>query len=318
MKTQSGTELVVCLGHGGEDPTYARAHALWRFYASHFPDISFLFVRDSNELRHGEVRHDGHSLVVGIDANFGVGLHQEHQRMIYRQIAVYEFLLRSRQRPFYVYQSTITSVVDFRGVQAMLELLPDKACYAGMPGRMATPADLEGLTFACGTNGIFSSDLLTLMRDRYVAGHPYADLPQDLWQALVLQDIPRIALPFFSFVTQRSAAQIGPPLAEMTRRLIGGGHYHFRVSTGNDPNDPQARANRDPWIMLEVMKGVLSCTPPAGVFERLQQDLTLSLATKNGKTMAAYGEDNFFTGTRRFPLDDTEAELIYPDLKAPA
>ena len=40
-------DLIVCLGDGPELPVYARARALWQFYASHFPNIQFLVTTHS-------------------------------------------------------------------------------------------------------------------------------------------------------------------------------------------------------------------------------------------------------------------------------
>lgn len=320
-------DLIVCLGYGPELPVYARARALWQFYASHFPNIKFYFVREATDLGCGEVRFDGHDVVVGIGNKFrpsgadaagyaetGVWSNVENQRSVFRQVCFYDFLLRSQEKPFFVYQSTITSVVDFRSVLAIMDTLPTRLCYSGMPGIMTGPPEIKGLSFACGTNGIISSDLLLEMRNRYEPGHAYTNLPQDLWQALVLEEVPRIALPFFSFVNPRS--DVGPDsnVAEMTRRLLAHGHYHFRVKSDSAAAGLAAREDIDPWIMLEVMKTILASQHSTDAALGLKERLTRSLNPNNGQTMTAYGEEKFFTGPRDFPLNDTETETLYPDL----
>ena len=320
-------DLIVCLGYGPELPVYARARALWQFYASHFPSIQFYFVREATDLGCGEIRFDGHDVVIGIGDKFrpsgsdaagyaetGVWSNIENQRSVFRQVSFYDYLLRSRDAPFYVYQSTITSVVDFRSVLAIMDTLPATQCYSGMPGIMTGPPEIKGLSFACGTNGIISSDLLATMRNRYEPGHAFTNLPQDLWQALVLQDVPRIALPFFSFVNPRADVGIDSNVAEMTRRLLAHGHYHFRVKSDSAAAGLAAREDIDPWIMLEVMKTVLASQHSTDAALGLKERLTRSLNPNNGETMTAYGEEKFFSGPRDFPLNDTETESLYPDL----
>lgn len=218
---QGRHNLIVCLGYGDNLPVYLRSRALWEFFISHYPNIQVIFTRDTDKLGRGEVQHNGHDLLfgVGLDpligtteqpgyAATGIWSQNENRRQIYRQIALYDYLLRTRSQPFYVYQATITSVVDFRGLFAVLDQMPATGCYAGMPGRVATPSEYADLTFACGTNSLFSSDLVTLMRDRYDPNHPYATLPNDIWQALILHDIPRIPLLFSASSSRASLVPI--------------------------------------------------------------------------------------------------------------
>lgn len=318
--------LIVFFGYGDEMPVFVRARALWEFFISHYPNVRAIFVRETEKLDRGEVQHNGHDLLIGIGgdtspgalerngyAATGVWSANENGRAIYRQMAVYDYLLRTHDRPFYVYQSTITSVVDLRGLLAALEHLPETGCYAGMPGRLATPAEYEGLTFVCGTNSLFSSDVVRTMRERYDPAHVYATLPNDIWQALILHDVPRIPMAFFSFIKPRRQGEPHEDVRALTRRLLHDGHFHFRIKTTSEQEGLGKREDVDPWIMLRIMEEILANNPEPGVNLRLMEQLKTSAATSNG-TMRAYGDAGFFTSARRYPLNDVEAPLVYPEL----
>jgi hypothetical protein len=328
FKDTGHPDLVVFFGYGDELPVFMRARALWQFFISHYPNVRAIFVRETEALGRGEVMSNGHDLLVGIGgdqapgtlerhgyASTGTWSPSENGRAIYRQMAIYDYLLRSHDRPFYVYQSTITSVVDFRGLFALLETMPKTRCYAGMPGRLNNPPELDGLTFVCGTNSLFSSDMLALMRSRYDPDHMYATLPNDIWQALILHDIPRISMPFFSFIKPRSDGGRNGKVREMAKRLLDQGHYHFRIKTTSADAGLGAREDIDPWIMLKVMEAILDSHPSTQANLQLVERLLGSVNPGNGKTLCAFNEDGFFSGPRRFPLDDIEAEMFYADLK---
>jgi hypothetical protein len=320
-------DLIVFFGYGDELPVFVRARALWQFFISHYPNVRAIFVRETDKLGRGEIESNGHDLLVGIGgylepgklerngyAATGKWSPSENGRAIYRQMAVYDYLLRTHEHPFYLYTSTITSVVDFRGLFALMDSMPKTGCYAGMPGRLTNPPELDGLTFACGTNSLFSRDMMELLRNRYDPSHTYATLPNDIWQALVLQDIPRTLLPFFSFVKPRADISHDNNISVLTKRLLEQGHFHFRIKTTSAEAGYGAREDTDPWIMLKVMEAILDSHPPVQSNRQLIEKLAVMTNPKNGKTLSAYGEDGFFNGARDFPLNDLEAEIIYPDL----
>jgi hypothetical protein len=320
-------ELIVIFTYGDELPVFIRARALWQFFISHYPNVKPLFVRETEKLGRGEVQLNDYDLLIGIGGNqspgtlesngyaaTGIWSASENGRCIYRQMAIYDYLLRTHNTPFYVYQSTITSVIDFRGLFALMDMMPKSACYAGMPGRMVTPIEYEGLTFVCGTNSLFSSDMLTLMRNRYNQDHLYATLPNDVWQALILHDIERIPMPFFSFIKPRADGGHNNNISILTKRLLNQGHYHFRVKTTSADAGYGLREDIDPWIMLKIMEAILETDSLAESNRQLIDKLVLSVAANNGKTLTAFNENNFFSGPRDFPLNDIEAEIIYLDL----
>lgn len=319
-------DLIVSFAYGDELPVFVRARALWEFFMSHYPNVRAVFYRETEKLGRGEVMHNGHDLMIGIGgdtspgalerngyAATGVWSANENGRAIYRQMALYDYLLRTHDRPFYLYQSTITSVVDLRGLLAALEHVPRTGCYAGMPGRLNTPAEYEGLNFICGTNSLFSSDVMRLMRERYDPNHVYATLPNDIWQALVLQEVPRIPMPFFSFIQPRRQGEAHEDVRAITRHLLADGHFHFRVKTTSEQEGLGKREDVDPWVMLKVMEEILANNPDPAANLRLMQQLKTCAATPDG-SMRSFGDPGFFTSERRYPLNDLEAPVVYPDV----
>lgn len=311
-------ELVVYIGYGYELPVYRRARALWQFYISHFPGFKTIFVRETEKLARGEVVSDGYDLLVGIGSDFqgaeqgyatqGVWSPTENSRVIFRQMAVYDYLLRTHSKPFFLYQTTVTSVVDFRALNNILMQMPTTGCYAGTTGRLTAPAELNGLTFVSGANSLFSRDVLELMRNRYDPSHPHAALPNDVWQALVLQDIPRLPLPSFNFVKPRAPRADAGAIFALAQRLLHDGHFHFRIKTTSAEAGQGKREDVDPWIMLKAMEAVLSTDLiPTAAFE-LRKRFSRFIDGGAGAPLGAFGEVSFYGGPRDFPLNDTEAQ----------
>lgn len=328
-KNAACADLIVFLGYGDELPVFGRARALWEFYLSNFPGIQAIFVRTTHKLPRGEICSNGYDLLIGSGdinstddslpgyRNSGIWSARENADVIFRQISVYDYLLRKYRHPFFLYNATITSVVDFRGLLTALQSLPTKGCFAGSPGRLTAggtnPSHLGGLTFVSGANTLFSSDMLAVLRDRYDPLSPDTQLPNDVWQALMLQDVQRIPLPIFSFVKPGYSKSISNTVTSLTQLLVRNGHYHFRVKTTSQENGVGLREEIDPWIMLRVMEGILEAEPRPGVTDALIRKLLISVAPVDGVALSAFNEDRFFTGPRSFPVTDIEAEIIFSE-----
>jgi hypothetical protein len=316
-------ELIVYLGYGEELPVFTRTRALWEFYLSHFPGIKAFFVRDSDTLALGEVAHNGHDLLVGTrrdDAaqaqqagyrQTGIWSANENASVIRKQMAVFDYVLRKHgDKPFYLYHATVTSVVDFRGLVAIMEQMPATGCFAGMPGRLNNPPELAGLNFICGTNSLFSRDMVQLLRNRYDPADPMAALPNDIWQSMTLRDIPRQALPFFSFVKPRAADARLDDVAELTRHLLADGHFHFRVKTTSEEEKLARREDVDPWVMLKIMETIL--TSPAVPEKNRELRAALQAFTSDAAAgFPAFADKPIFGGPRNFALTELEAPVLY-------
>lgn len=307
--------LVVTIGYGDELPVFRRARALWQFYLCHFPGIEVIFTRWSDKLKRGEIVSDGQDLLIGIGDHFqgdagysnsGLWSQSENARWIYRQMLVQDYLLRTRNEPFFVYQTTVTSVVDFRGLCTVLDHIAAVDCYAGPLGRLNGPEAFHGLTFVSGASVLLSRDALVRMRERYDPSHPLATLPNDIWQAALLHDVPRQALPTFNFIKPRAARADAEYLSALVKQLLQQGQYHFRVKTVAPEDAAGRREDIDPWIMLRIMEAILESehTPAA----------TLSLVDKvrrmadggAGAAIAHIRAEPLHTGPRDFPLSDQD------------
>ena len=316
---QSLANIVVCIGYGPELPVFLRARSLWEFYKSFFPNIEILFVKESKSLGPGEVFFDGYDLNIGMPkapitqsslsgdyASTGVWSGNENWRQIYRQLATQNYLLRSRKGSFYVYNATVTSVVDLRYISALISYLPKEKCFAGMPGSMATPKELKGLTFVCGTNTIISSDILELMQSRFDPDHLFSQYPNDVWAALIFPDIDRMALPFFTFKKPRQQGAIRDKIALLTNNLLEQGIFHFRIKTTGQELGLYKREDIDPWIMYTVMETIINSSVNEnlkGMFSALSESM---LPINSFKFSSSISDGSLFSGKRTLPFSDEE------------
>ncbi len=302
-------DLIISLGYGSEMPVFLRARAIWELYASHFPNIKLIFMRDSDKVPCGEIVSEGNDLVIGIGklfdrassegyASSGVWSSFENERTIFRQMALYDYLMRKYPHPFHLYTCTITSMVDFRGLISVLGKLPRERCFAGMLGRLVH-APYMGVGMVHGANTLVSRDVMELMRKRYVQGHEYTRQPNDHWQGLVLQDVSRTALPLFSFNKPRSVGENLDDITRLTRNLLRDGHYHFRIKTTSAEAGLGKREDVDPWIMLKIMEAILQTPPSPEQNLSLQQRFARSCEPGQAQP-------------RDFPIDDSETGFFYP------
>lgn len=309
-------DLVVMIGYGDELPVYRHARALWQFYAAHFPNIQIVFTRWSTKLAPGEVVDNGYDLLVGMGEQFrgenaydstGVWSGSENAKFVYRQVVVQDYLLRTRPRPFFFYHLTLTSVVDFRVLNNVLRLLPTTGCYAGPPQRLNGPEFVAGLTFISGASTLFSSDALVHMRERYHPEHAICQFPNDVWQALVLEDYQRIALPTFNFLRPRAPLADDAAVRAIAKQQLQAGHYHFRVKTVAPQDAAGRREDVDPWIMLRIMETILSSEPaPEQATLALIQKYAWAATSGHQGPMPSRVHTPLFRGARDIPFNDEE------------
>jgi len=307
-------DLVVVIGYGDELPVFRHARALWQFYAAHFPNIDIVFTRWSDKLAPGEVHHNGYDLLIGIGdrmkgstgySSSGVWSGSENSKWIYRQMQVQDYLLRTRSKPFFCHQTTLTSVVDFRALCTVLDQLPKSGCYAGPIARLTSPADLSGLTFTSGASTIFSHDALERMHERYDPEHPYCQYPNDIWQALMLHDFQRVPLPTFNFIRQRAPMADAASISAAARSLLESGHFHFRVKSVEPQDAAGRREDVDPWIMLRIMETILAgeVAAPESVLSMMSRYMH---AATGGVTLPSRSDQAVFNFPRDIPLTDNE------------
>jgi hypothetical protein len=307
-------DLIVMIGYGDELPVYRHARALWQFYAAHFPRIHIIFTRWTDKLAPGEIVHNGYDLLVGVGvpggaaayASTGVWSGSENAKFVQRQVLVQDYLLRTHPRPFFFHHLTLTSVVDFRVLCQVLDQLPASGCYAGPMARLTGPGDVAGLTFTSGASTIFSRDALERMRERYDPADPYNQTPNDVWQALMLHDYQRIALPTFNFVRPRPPRGDGPAITALARAQLAAGHFHFRVRTVAPQDSDGRREDVDPWIMLRIMEAILDSEPSPAATLSLLGRYARAVDGGAGAPLPPRSPLPIFSGPRDMPLNDEE------------
>lgn len=311
--------LIVTLGYGDELPVYQRARDFWAFYADHFPGIEFIFYRASDKLRHGEIAHDGRDLLIGTGGGpageasyaatgrWSVDENRGHNR---RQTLFYDYLLRTHPAPFLLYQISMTSVVDFRGLIAALDRLPATGCYAGMPGRLSAPPELAGLTLCSGANNLFSRDVVVQLRDRYQDDSPSNNFPNDVWQALQLQDVPRRPLPHFSFTEARRAGELAD-VPKWVRTLLTYGHFHFRIRTRSEEAGLARREDVDPWLQMKIAETLLNTPFDPAATHHLLDAMDRFCGLPPGQPLPPMAADVFYNDDlRTFPVKENDLAVL--------
>jgi hypothetical protein len=270
-------DLIIAVPYGFELPLFQKARFLWENFKNIYKDLEIIFFRDSHDLPLGEVVFDRGDLVVGTKCEFTNNLTEdinyaksgswgphENFSVLFRNITLYQFLLRTRKNPFYLYHSTVTSVVDFRGLAEAISNYQFDGLLAGMPGQLAS-SQFKGLTFVCGTNNLVSSDIAKLMTERYKFGDPSTFFPNDVWQALNLQDVKRKVLPFFTVGTPVDFSNFDEYFfRRKIQKALELGHFHFRVKTleprlpwrGSTHISEYKRENIDPLLMKIIMEEI--------------------------------------------------------------
>ncbi len=309
-------DLVVYIGYGDELPVYARARSLWQFYRSFFPDIDIIFVRETEDVARGQVVTEGDDLLVGLGseryrgaasyASTGTWSATENSKVIFRQMVVYDHLLRTRDKPFFLYHTTVTSVVDLRALQALLADLPATGCFAGPLSRLTAPEPLNGWTFVSGASTLLSSDVVALLRNRYDPAHQNASLPNDVWQALTLHDVERTALPTFNFIRPRAPGAQIDAVSATARAMLANGQFHFRIKTTSAEEGLGKREDIDPWIMLKIMQEIIAHEAPLERTRALCGRYARFVEGGTGKPMPPYTRGDFFSGPRDFAVNDQE------------
>ena len=323
INSVGSNELFVCIGYGDELPVYARARALWQFYGSFFPGVKIIFVKTSSDLEIGEVVSDGYDLLVGIKGSTlndtgdpgyketGKWSRSENHRVISRQVAVYDYLLSHSSRPFFIFHTTITSVIDFRGLLELLPALPKHGCFAGSPVRLSGPPELSGFTFLSGANTLISSDLAALLRSRFNHTATEMGWPNDVWQALTLKEFDRMLIPICSFIKPRMSIESLNSVPLLISRLLDLGYFHFRIRTSVEDDAIGRREDSEPWIMEKVMETILGCPWRPQAALQFRQQFIAFIAPQSGDTLAPFCAAPIYTGPHNFPSNDYDAEGFY-------
>jgi hypothetical protein len=310
-------KLIVAAGYGDELPVFQRARGVWEFVRKMNPAVEIVFVYDSIELPYAAMQAEHGDIQFGIGpamsgqvgkvysgldssgyASGGVWSSHENNRGATRLIALWRFLLERYDQWEFLYCPTITSVVNFAGLFELLSILPTEGVYAGLPGTLRHPP-YQGVGMVHGANTLLSRDVVETLVSRAKVGHTNAAQPSDHWLGLLLPDVPRTALPLFSFESARQGNAQIEECYKVAGAMLQIGHFHFRVKTRLESNgsDLYRRENVDPRIMFRVVEAI------ADHQQGNESVITLAERVRLACSDQAPG--------RNFPLDDMEYCLLY-------
>lgn len=310
--------LIVTIGYDPDVYIYRSARHFWDFYKSFFPNIHFLFVRETHTLTVSESHHDGRDLVIGtkdfasshsgsVDRSQPDSSRMDHGRLIFRQIALYHHLLSSVPSFFLVFHCNITSVVDFRGLLHAIRAVNSGDFFAGMPYKLTGPDPLTNLTFASGAGTILSRPAIEKLVARYDASSWTTQLPNDVWQAVLLPDVPRTVLPMFSFVREVNRIPDLEATESKVRQLLQFGHFHFRVKSGSEPpvsNYPRELV--DQFLLYRIASAIIGHEFLSEKVDLLLQSLRLFCSGTLEESLPSYDPRPLLQFPRTFPLNDKE------------
>jgi hypothetical protein len=279
--------------------------------------VKIVFFRDSLELPYGVIEAQGGDLQFGIGPAMsgvngktfsgidrsgysasGVWSAHENNRVADRLVAGWRYLLEMDHQWDFLYCPTITSVVNFAGLMKLLAHLPTHGVYGGLPGTLRHQP-YQGVGMVHGANTLLSRDVVEKLAERAIVGHTNAAQPSDHWLGLLLPDVPRLALPLFSFETAREGRVQVDKCYEIASAMLNLGHFHFRVKTKAEPNgeDCYRRENVDPRIMFRLVEAISDSEQNVESVLRLSGDVYHACADQARR--------------RHFPLDDREYSFLY-------
>lgn len=212
-----------------EDPVYAEARAIWRRNAQ-LQGVPIFFLRASPDIHDDVLYVDGDTLYTRWFDDFAERLNDKMLKAFQylQQLGGYDFVLRSNLSSFYR--------LDL--LAQVLQQLPVSRIYAGCPNEIELPIVGGGvlpLTYISGSGFILSADMVDLVLQRK---HQFArNIIDDIWIALTLQDIPRLALARcevedFHEISLENVLKVQARIEQAVQRQV----FHFRVkNTGALP-----------------------------------------------------------------------------------
>jgi hypothetical protein len=189
-------------------------------------------------------------------------------------------------------------MVSLRSVEQLIAYFPTQGVYAGYPGTLQH-APYKGVGIVHGANTLLSRDVVEKLVERAIVGHTNAAQPSDHWMGLLLPDVPRIALPLFTFEHAKTTRVEIDKCYDIAVAMLKAGHFHFRVKTSSQTNvaDDYRREDVDPSVMFRIAEAILDHTPSAPTL--------FDLATK--MFLAAKNQT-----PRDFMLNDREFYMLSP------
>lgn len=310
-------KLIIASGYSKDSILYRRSYHISKYFKSFSSGIDYYYIRDSREIPPHSVRCSGEDFEVGLLPKFNAideftGITsswspQQSERLIYRDLQFFKFLLQNYTEKFWLYCHTITSLVDYISLANFLNDIECKNFYGGFPnilenkgyfsdpsfpGRIKIPkiGSQNFLLYTSGAGILLSSDLLALILEREaMCSH---QVPNDIWMSVILSDcersyLPRVDVGASEINLSNALSQIASQ--KMIDALLENGHFHFRVNSLSKMKNASLRSIHDPLIMAGIANSLVN--------SQVKRGSPLSLGLKNHQTYRKLfgGSEKYFS-----------------------
>jgi hypothetical protein len=308
-------KLILGIFSGDENDTLIRCRSSWEYYLRFFPTIEPYFIgwKTKTDLKGQDYSICGnYGLTFSLPQNLrnmrrdwdkdinppGYWGEDEVVAWNYRQLKFFKFCLDNYEGDYWIYLSTLTSIIDLQGLLGFLQNLEPKDIYAGMPTLFSGPENFgepARFLYVQGSGILLSSDNLKKMEPRISLVDKR--IGPDTFLGLLLKDIPRLLLPRKDVAVKKSDPGVDTgEMVSLMRTVIecvNLGFFQFRFNSIHPPfdMDRKIRAEIDPVMHALTALTLLDKKIPRGfnpqqvAMAQLEQSAHLTdieLIQKNG------------------------------------
>jgi hypothetical protein len=255
-------KVFVLIGYGEESQTFIRCRSLWSKYIEKH-DVCFYFNTLAEDLDSelvkecpGEIQIGVKGLTPkdGVSSDYGQNYswsNSERIRFLHRRIKTFKYLLEKENEPFWVLLTTVTSAISIKRLAYFLRHFDCANFFGGAPIFTPIPFSDNKFTIISGASTLISSDLIKLTLERS-ENNAWSSL-DDVWNSIVLSEISRVPLMRFDFTDSNITHPLEfDKISSQINGALDGGHFHFRVKTGN----PLIRQDIDPLIIEKIFDSI--------------------------------------------------------------
>ncbi|MBI5920053.1 MAG: hypothetical protein HY847_00230 [Betaproteobacteria bacterium] len=259
--------IIFLAGYGRENRVFLDARKLWSLYTAIDSTVNkHYFVISNLALEPGEIFFRDGDLNVGVAAELKTKLAEDSTRfevtgswsvvenriILERNIRAFEYILESNPGPFWLFASSVTSMIGFDRLANLIADWPCRNTYGGKIEFIQLP-DGKYMTFPSGSGILYSRDMVELIVSR---SRQYShDLASDVWLGLTLLDQTRT--PLFRFdvtdVPDKSDNYFSQQQAKI-HAAVRAGHFHLRVKTSGNSALAPDRYKTDVNLLVEAMQ----------------------------------------------------------------
>ena len=259
--------IIFLAGYGRENRVFIDARELWKLYTAIDATVSkHYFIISNLTVEPGEIFLRDGDLNIGVAEELKEKLAKDPTRfevtgswsvvenriILERNIRAFEYVLESNQGPFWLFASSVTSIIGFNSLASLIQDWPCRNTFGGKIEFVQLP-DGKYLTFPSGSGILYSRDMVELIVSR---SKQYShDLASDVWLGLTLLDQPRT--PLFRFdVTDapQGSDSYFPQQQAKIHAAVKAGHFHLRVKTSGNSALAPDRYKTDVNLLVEAMQ----------------------------------------------------------------